>query len=130
MRKKFKLYNKSEPEGKFVDFGAITLLIYAATLFIMAFNEFLFWQLPKLIFNNFHLNWKDNMNDRTDREFLEYLHNKMLWKIVSRKEFNNWINKTDGGLTWREALQDFTNSSIFHLRVKNVINSVVGESQK
>ena len=43
MRKKFKLYNKSEPEGKFVDFGAITLLIYAATLFIMAFNEFLFW---------------------------------------------------------------------------------------
>ena len=70
------------------------------------------------------------MNDRTDREFLEYIHDKMLWKIVSRKEFNNWINKTDGGLTWEEALQDFTNSSIFHLRVKNVINSVMVESQK
>jgi hypothetical protein len=51
----------------------------------------------------------------------------MLWKIVSRKEFTNWINKTDEGLTWQEALQDFTNSSIFHLRVKTVINSVVGE---
>ena len=51
----------------------------------------------------------------------------MLWKIVSRKEFNNWINKIDSGLTWEEALNDFTNSSIFHLRVKTVINSVVGE---
>ena len=69
------------------------------------------------------------MKDKTDREFLEYLHNKMLWKIVSRKEFNNWINKTDNGLTWEEALQDFTNSSIFHLRVENAINSVVGKSQ-
>ena len=69
------------------------------------------------------------MNDRTDREFLEYIHDKMLWKIVSRKEFNNWIDKIDSGSTWEEALNDFTNSSIFHLRVKNVINSVVGEAQ-
>ena len=53
----------------------------------------------------------------------------MLWKIVSRKEFNNWINKIDSGLTWEEALNDFTNSSIFHLRVKTVINSVMGEAQ-
>lgn len=86
--------------------------------------------LPKLFFNNFDLNWKYIMKDKTDREFLEYIHNKMLWKIVSRKEFNNWINKTDNGLTWEEALQDFTSSSIFHLRVENVINSVVGKSQK
>jgi len=69
------------------------------------------------------------MKDKTDREFLEFIYNKMLWKIVSRKEFNNWINKIDSGLTWEEALNDFTNSSIFHLRVKNVINSVVGEAQ-
>ena len=70
------------------------------------------------------------MKVKTDREFLEFIHNKMLWKIVSRKEFNNWINKIDSGLTWEEALKDFTNSSIFHLRVKNVINSVMVESQK
>jgi hypothetical protein len=69
------------------------------------------------------------MKDKTDRQFLEYLHNRMLMKIVSRKEFVNWINKTDGGLTWEDALKDFTNSSIFHLRVENVINSVVGKSQ-
>ena len=69
------------------------------------------------------------MKDKTDREFLEFIYNKMLWRIVSRKEFNNWINKIDSGLTWEEALNDFTNSSIFHLRVKNVINSVVGEAQ-
>jgi hypothetical protein len=69
------------------------------------------------------------MKDKTDREFLEFIHNKMLWRIVSKKEFNNWINKIDSGLTWEEALNDFTNSSIFHLRVKNVINSVVGEAQ-
>ena len=30
------------------------------------------------------------MNDRTDREFLEYIHNKMLWKIVSIKEFGDY----------------------------------------
>ena len=69
------------------------------------------------------------MKDKTDREFLEFIHNKILWKIVSRKEFNNWINKIDSGLTWEEALNDFTNSSIFHLRVKTVINSVVGEAR-
>ena len=43
VRKKFKQNNKSEPEDRFFDFGAITLFIYAATLFIMVFNEFLFW---------------------------------------------------------------------------------------
>ena len=69
------------------------------------------------------------MKDKTDREFLEFIHKKMLWRIVSRKEFNNWINKVDSGLTWEEALNDFTNSSIFHLRVKNVINSVMGEAK-
>ena len=44
------------------------------------------------------------MKDKTDREFLEFIHNKMLWRIVSKKEFNNWINKIDSGLTWEEAL--------------------------
>ena len=43
VRKKFKQEIDSESEDKFVDFGAITLFIYAATLFIIAFNEFLFW---------------------------------------------------------------------------------------
>ena len=53
----------------------------------------------------------------------------MLWKIVNRKEFNNWINKIDDGLSWEDVLKDFTNSSVFHLRVEEVINSVLGESQ-
>jgi hypothetical protein len=70
------------------------------------------------------------MKDKSDREFLEYLYNKMLWKIVSRKEFNNWISKTDHGLAWEDALKDFTNSSIFHLRINKVINSVAGESTR
>ena len=70
------------------------------------------------------------MKDKTDREFLEYLHETMLWKIVNRKEFNNWINRADDGFSWEDVLKDFTNSSIFHLRVENAINSVVGESKK
>ena len=69
------------------------------------------------------------MRKSTDREFLEYLHERMLWKIVNRKEFNNWINKIDDGLSWEDVLKDFTNSSVFHLRVEEVINSVLGESQ-
>ena len=68
------------------------------------------------------------MRKNTDREFLEYLHERMLRKIVSRNEFNNWINKADSGLSWEDVLKDFTNSSIFHLRVEEVINSVIGES--
>jgi hypothetical protein len=68
------------------------------------------------------------MRKNTDREFLEYLYERMLWKIVNRKEFNNWINKADDGLRWEDVLKDFTNSSIFHLRVEKIINSVIGES--
>ena len=70
------------------------------------------------------------MRDKTDREFLEYLYKGMLWRIVSRKEFNTWINKTDDGLTWEDVLKDFTNSAMFHHRVEEIINSVVAESQR
>jgi len=69
------------------------------------------------------------MRKNTDREFLEYLHERMLWKIVNRKEFNNWINRVEDGLSWENVLKDFTNSSIFHLRVGEIITSVVGQNQ-
>ena len=70
------------------------------------------------------------MRDITDREFLEYIYGTMLWRIVSRKEFNTWIDKIDDGLTWKEVLKDFTNSKIFHHRVGEIINSVAAESHK
>jgi hypothetical protein len=70
------------------------------------------------------------MRKNTDREFLEYLHERMLWKIVNRKEFNNWINRVDDGFSWENVLKDFTNSSIFHLRVGEIITSVVGQNQR
>ena len=63
-----------------------------------------------------------------DREFLEFLHARMLWKIVNKNEFNNWLKKADDGVSWEEVLKDFTNSSIFHLRVGEIITSVVGQS--
>ena len=31
------------------------------------------------------------MRKSTDREFLEYLHARMLRKIVNKKEFTNWL---------------------------------------
>jgi len=83
------------------------------------------YDLSIMIFRGFR---NFTMRKNTDREFLEYLHDRMLWKIVNRKEFNNWINKTNDGLSWEDVLKDFTNSSIFHLRVEKVINSVIGES--
>jgi hypothetical protein len=70
------------------------------------------------------------MRDITDREFLEYLYRTMLWRIVSRKEFNTWISKTDDGFTWERVLKDFTNSTMFHHRVGKIINSVVAESYR
>jgi hypothetical protein len=72
---------------------------------------------------------KNIMRQITDREFLEYLHSRMLWKIVSRKEFTNWINKIDDGLSWKDVLKDFTNSSIFHLRVGRIITDVVDQNE-
>ncbi|MDH3886341.1 MAG: hypothetical protein OET63_19120 [Desulfobacterales bacterium] len=68
------------------------------------------------------------MKDKTDREFLEHLFKGMLWRIVSREEFNTWINKTEDGFSWQDVLKDFTNSSVFHRRVEEIINSVVAES--
>jgi len=67
------------------------------------------------------------MRDITDREFLEYLYKGMLWRIVSKEEFNTWINKTNDGFTWEAVLKDFINSSIFHHRIEEIINSVVAE---
>jgi hypothetical protein len=68
------------------------------------------------------------MRDITDREFLEYLYKTMLCRIVSRKEFNTWISKTDDGFPWEDVLKDFTNSKMFHSRIGEIINSVAAES--
>jgi hypothetical protein len=68
------------------------------------------------------------MKKSKDREFLEFLHARMLWKIVNKNEFKSWLKKADDGLSWEEVLKDFTNSSIFHLRVGEIITSVVGQS--
>jgi len=70
------------------------------------------------------------MGKITDREFFEYLHSRMLWKIVSRQEFKNWINRIDDGLSWKDVLKDFTNSSIFHLRVGKIITDVVDQNER
>jgi len=67
------------------------------------------------------------IRDVTDREFLEYLYKAMLFRIVSKEEFNTWINKTNQGLSWEGVLKDFTNSSMFHQRIEKIINSVVAE---
>ena len=66
------------------------------------------------------------MRDKSDREFLEDLYNGMLRPITTRKEFNTWLDKVERGFTWQEVLDDFTNSKEFHLRVKGIIDSVVG----
>ena len=66
------------------------------------------------------------MRDKSDREFLEDLYNGMLRSITTRKEFNTWLDKVERGFTWQEVLDDFTNSKEFHLRVKGIIDSVVG----
>ena len=68
------------------------------------------------------------MTKSKDREFLELLHARMLWKIVNKNEFRNWLKKADDGLSWEDVLKDFTNSSIFHLRIGEIITSVVGQS--
>ena len=68
------------------------------------------------------------MRDITDREFLEYLYETMLWRIASREEFNIWMSKTDDGFTWEDVLKDFTNSTMFHHRVGEIINSVASKS--
>ena len=68
------------------------------------------------------------MTKSKDREFLEFLHARMLWKIVNKNEFKIWLKKIDDGLSWEEVLKDFTNSSIFHLRVGEIITSVVGQN--
>jgi len=52
----------------------------------------------------------------------------MLWRIVSKEEFNTWINKTNDGLTWEAVLKDFTNSQVFHQGIEKIINSVAAES--
>ena len=52
------------------------------------------------------------MTKSKDREFLEFLHARMLWKIVNKNEFKNWLKKADGGLSWEEVLKDFTSSSV------------------
>jgi hypothetical protein len=70
------------------------------------------------------------MRDITDREFLEYLYRTMPWRICGRDEFNTWIMKTDDGFTWEDVLKDFTNSNLFHHRVREIINSVVAESYR
>jgi len=66
------------------------------------------------------------MRDKSDREFLEDLYNGMLRPITTREEFNTWLDKVERGFTWQEVLDDFTNSKEFHLRVKGIIDSVVG----
>ena len=68
------------------------------------------------------------MTKSNDREFLEFLHARMLRKIVNKNEFQSWLKKADDGLSWEEVLKDFTNSSIFHLKVGEIITSVVGQS--
>jgi hypothetical protein len=70
------------------------------------------------------------MRKSTDREFLEYLHARMLRKIVNKKEFTNWLKKAEDGLSWEKVLKDFTNSSIFHHRIGQIISSVVGQSER
>ena len=69
------------------------------------------------------------MQSKTDREFLEDLYNTGLRRLASKKEFAAWIDKTKDGLTWKEVLKEFTNSSEFLRRVQSIINSVVGPSQ-
>jgi hypothetical protein len=68
----------------------------------------------------------NNMSDKSDREFLEDLYNGMLRPITTREEFDAWMEKVERGFTWQEVLDDFTNSKEFHLKVKGIIDSVVG----
>ena len=69
------------------------------------------------------------MGDQTDREFLEELYNGMLRPILTREEFDTWLDKVERGFTWQQVLKDFTNSVEFHLRVQGIIDSVVGAGQ-
>ena len=70
------------------------------------------------------------MRDKSDREFLEDLYNGMLQPITTREEFDTWLNKVECGFTWQEVLKDFTNSMEFHLRVKDIIDSVADSGQE
>ena len=66
------------------------------------------------------------MRNKSDREFLKDLYNGMLRPITTREEFDTWLDKVELGFTWQEVLKDFTNSREFHLRVRSIIDSVVG----
>jgi hypothetical protein len=50
-------------------------------------------------------------------------------RLASKKELAAWIDKTRDGLTWKEVLKEFTNSSAFHHRVQSIIDSVAGLSR-
>jgi hypothetical protein len=84
---------------------------------------------PLRLVPEIHANQGLNMEDQTDREFLEELYHGMLRPITTKEEFDAWLDKVDRGFTWQQVLKDFTDSMEFHLRVQAIIDSVVGARQ-
>ena len=70
------------------------------------------------------------MRDQSDREFLKELYNGMLHCISTKEEFDSWLVKVDRGYSWQEVLQEYTHSFEFHLRVQEIIDSVIGNRRK
>ena len=70
------------------------------------------------------------MRAKSDREFLKELYQGMLQPIMTREEFDTWMDKVSRGSTWQEILKEFTNSIEFHIRVQGIIDSVFGAGQE